>query len=114
MKILLLLFLTGCFPTEDYETELLQTSKKNAYLRAHKKHVPEIEYDDDIDRNARAWADLLADRCDGVHFAKDHAYRQNIHQSWGVRKLAPRDIVELWEIDKRAVKVGCNEVSYGK
>jgi hypothetical protein len=101
--LLLSVFLVGCNPDL-----LIDDTRQQKYLKEHRKRAPLAEYDINLEHKARLWADMMADRCDGILYPSIGL--QNVYVSWGVRKPEIRDIVEQWDIDKGITKVGCGEV----
>ena len=110
LVIFVSLLITSCFPIEEYANELLNGSSQSAYLREHRKYVKYVEYDQELELHARAWADVLADRCGDVDYSLGNPYHENVYQSFGVRKLEVHDIVKKWKIDNRIKSLGCGEV----
>ena len=103
-------FLTSCFPIEEYANELIHGSSQSAYLREHRKYIKYVEYDQELELHARAWANVLADRCKDADYSLGNPYLENVYQSWGVRKLEPSAILKKWSIDNRIVALGCGDV----
>lgn len=112
MRNLIFAFALPCLSCTSESIEIVSSYDNTAFLKSHNilrnaYGYESLRTDVALLKHAEAWAAHLASECRGVFYSNGSGYAENIHISYGLRRLSALQVVSRWDIDNKFLSVGC-------